>query len=115
MNPLEQILEVYCRTGNFWQEVDTYAGDQKVRAVPFDAVELDMARWWDEGVAAITTSHEKPGSARASRPPSEQFSSSMIVSLWCWRRSSERGSGAMIERYALASGRISQELVIWKR
>ena len=49
VNLLEQTLDVYCRAGEFWQEVDTYAGDQKVRAVPFDAVELDMARWWDVG------------------------------------------------------------------
>ncbi len=47
VNSLEQTLDVYCRAGDFWQEMDTYAGDQKVRAVQFDAVEFEMARLWD--------------------------------------------------------------------
>jgi hypothetical protein len=36
-----------CRTqGEHWQLVGTWEGDAKVRAVPFDAIELDLSSLW---------------------------------------------------------------------
>ena len=46
VDPEAQTLEVLQRSGEFWQEVGSYGGDEKVRALPFDAIELDLARWW---------------------------------------------------------------------
>lgn len=46
VDPEAETLEVLARSGDFWQEVGLYSGDDKVRAVPFDAVELDLSRWW---------------------------------------------------------------------
>jgi Uma2 family endonuclease len=47
LDPLATTLEVYRRleTGS-WLLVDTYAGDAKLRAEPFDAIELDLAALW---------------------------------------------------------------------
>lgn len=45
VDPEAQTLEVVQRTGEFWQ-VGSYGGDEKVCALPFDAIELDLARWW---------------------------------------------------------------------
>jgi Uma2 family endonuclease len=33
-----------------WLEYGVYVGDQRVRAEPFEAVEIDMAPWWSGGV-----------------------------------------------------------------
>lgn len=39
-------LEVYRRQGELWLLVATHGGDAKVRAEPFDAIELDLAALW---------------------------------------------------------------------
>lgn len=39
-------LEVYRLVGGRWLEVETYEGDVRVRAEPFEAIELDLARLW---------------------------------------------------------------------
>jgi hypothetical protein len=31
-----------------WLEVGVYGDREKVRAAPFDAVEIDLAEWWGE-------------------------------------------------------------------
>ena len=49
VNPDARTLEVLRRVGEFWQEVGLYEGDAVIRAEPFDAVELDMAPWWEMG------------------------------------------------------------------
>ncbi len=46
VDPLATTLEVYRLDASGWLLVDTYAGDAKVRAEPFDAVELDLAGLW---------------------------------------------------------------------
>lgn len=46
VDPLARTLEVYRLDGATWTLVVTHAGDTLVRAEPFDAVELAMARWW---------------------------------------------------------------------
>lgn len=48
VNPLVHTLEVFMLDGGAWKLVATYGGNERVRAVPFDAVELDLSRWWLE-------------------------------------------------------------------
>jgi Uma2 family endonuclease len=43
-DPRIKTLEVYRLVDGHWMEVDTFEGDAKVRAEPFEAVELDLAR-----------------------------------------------------------------------
>jgi Uma2 family endonuclease len=45
-DPRIQTLEVYRLEGGRWTELDTYEGDSKVRAEPFEAIELDLGRLW---------------------------------------------------------------------
>ncbi|WP_437686280.1 hypothetical protein [Sorangium sp. So ce176] len=33
-----------------WMELGIHGADEKVRAAPFDAIEIDLAAWWD-GIA----------------------------------------------------------------
>ena len=46
VDPLEQTLEVYRLDAGRWMVVAVFAGDEVVRAEPFDAIELGLARWW---------------------------------------------------------------------
>jgi hypothetical protein len=46
VNPLVQTLEVYRLDGEGWRLVATWHGDAKVRAEPFDAIELELAALW---------------------------------------------------------------------
>lgn len=45
-DPRIQTLEVYRLEGGRWVELDTFEGDSRVRAEPFEAIELDLARLW---------------------------------------------------------------------
>ena len=45
-DPRLNTLEVYRFDRGLWTELDTYAGNVKVRAEPFEAIELDLARLW---------------------------------------------------------------------
>ncbi len=46
VDPLARTLEVFTRDRDHWSFIAAHATDEKVRAVPFDAVELDLAGWW---------------------------------------------------------------------
>jgi Uma2 family endonuclease len=46
IDPRIHTLEVYRLDNGRWNELDTYEGDVIVRAEPFDAIELDLARLW---------------------------------------------------------------------
>ncbi len=46
VSPAARTLEVFRSTGAGWLRVTAYEGDAKVRAEPFGAVELDLARLW---------------------------------------------------------------------
>jgi len=48
VDPLQQTLEVFRLEGRHWVLVSTHGGAETVRAEPFAALELDMARWWLE-------------------------------------------------------------------
>lgn len=46
VDPGACILEVYRLSENRWIIANTYGGAQQVQAEPFEAVELDISRWW---------------------------------------------------------------------
>jgi Uma2 family endonuclease len=41
-----QLLTVSRLHDGYWSELHTFTGDVRVRAEPFEAVELDLAEWW---------------------------------------------------------------------
>jgi hypothetical protein len=46
VEPLHETLEIYRLESGRWIVAGTHAADDRVRAEPFDAVEVDLARWW---------------------------------------------------------------------
>ena len=46
VDPLTQTLEVYRLEARRWTVAAVYGGDDVVRAEPFAAIELALARWW---------------------------------------------------------------------
>ncbi|WP_395855079.1 Uma2 family endonuclease [Cystobacter fuscus] len=46
VDPLARTLDIFRLQGSQWLLVDSFAEDQRVRAEPFEAVELDLARLW---------------------------------------------------------------------
>ncbi len=48
VDPEARTLEVFELHEAHWMLVQAFAGNETVRAKPFDAVELEMARWWFE-------------------------------------------------------------------
>jgi Uma2 family endonuclease len=46
VDPLVQLLEVLQLDAGGWRVGATFAGQQVVRAVPFDAIELELAAFW---------------------------------------------------------------------
>lgn len=48
VDALDKTLEVYRLESGRWVVASTHAGDEQVRAEPFEAVELQIVRWWLE-------------------------------------------------------------------
>lgn len=48
IDPLARTLEVYRLESDRWAVASTHGASDAVRAEPFDAVELQLARWWLE-------------------------------------------------------------------
>ena len=48
VDPILRTLEVYRLEDSRWLVASTHGGADRVRAEPFDAVELQMSRWWLE-------------------------------------------------------------------
>jgi Uma2 family endonuclease len=46
VDPIERLLESYQREGTSWRLLATYAEDARVRAPPFDAIELELSVLW---------------------------------------------------------------------
>lgn len=47
VNPIERTLEVYRLEGGRWVLLDTFEGNDVVRAEPFDAIELPLSLLWE--------------------------------------------------------------------
>lgn len=58
VDPILRTLEVYERAGNRWTLVAGYADDERVRAVPFDAVEIEIGGWWIPPAAPASSGAE---------------------------------------------------------
>lgn len=50
VDPLNRTLEVLRREGKHWLIVSTHADDERVRAEPFDAIELELGLLWADVV-----------------------------------------------------------------
>jgi Uma2 family endonuclease len=48
VDPLQQTLEVFRLEGRRWVLLSTHGGAEAVRAEPFEALELELSRWWLE-------------------------------------------------------------------
>lgn len=46
IDPEKNTLEVYLRQEKGWFLLNTYAGNDKIRAAPFDAIEIDLGSLW---------------------------------------------------------------------
>ncbi len=46
--PVPNTLKVYGLEGQWWVVASTPGGAESVRAEPFEAVEVDISRWWLE-------------------------------------------------------------------
>ena len=46
LDPRAAMLEVWRLDDRRWREVDTWEGDLRVRAEPFESIELDLGRLW---------------------------------------------------------------------
>jgi Uma2 family endonuclease len=51
VDPPVRTLEVYRLEANRWIVVNTFAGDDPVRAEPFEALALEARRWWVDDAA----------------------------------------------------------------
>ena len=48
VDPLQRTLEVYRLQGQGWFLVCSHGDSENVRAEPFEALEIDLSRWWFE-------------------------------------------------------------------
>ena len=55
VDPLARTLEIYRLSGGQWVVAATHGGDVTIRAEPFDAIDLDLDRWWLESADPAKT------------------------------------------------------------
>jgi Uma2 family endonuclease len=48
IDPAAQTLEVYALEAERWVQLGTYGGDEKVKAMPFETVLLDLGKLWGQ-------------------------------------------------------------------
>ena len=48
VNPLARTLEIYGLEGSRWTLLRTFSGNNKVRAIPFDSIDIDLTLLWPE-------------------------------------------------------------------
>ncbi len=48
IHPVDKTLEVYLRIENSWTLLNACAGDDVIRAAPFDAIEIDLGLLWSD-------------------------------------------------------------------
>ncbi|MFP5211847.1 MAG: Uma2 family endonuclease [Acidobacteriota bacterium] len=54
LDPTNRILEAFRLEAGKWVLLGAYAEDDKVRAEPFDAIEIDLSRLWLESFVKKT-------------------------------------------------------------
>ncbi|MFS8068822.1 MAG: Uma2 family endonuclease [Byssovorax sp.] len=47
IDPLQRLLEVSRLIDGKWLQLGLYGADEKVRAEPFEAIEINLAEWWE--------------------------------------------------------------------
>lgn len=47
VDPAREQLEVCRLVDDKWLQLGVFGGDEKVRAEPFEAIEIDMTEWWE--------------------------------------------------------------------
>ena len=68
VDPLARTLEVFELHDGHWLLIQAVEGNEKVRAKPFDAVELEMERWWIPDEEETVTEPGAPGDEPSSEP-----------------------------------------------
>jgi Uma2 family endonuclease len=56
VDPIGQLVEVFLRDPGRWVRLTVHGGEERVRIPPFEAVELEIGRWWlpeDSGGGAV--------------------------------------------------------------
>ena len=46
IDPATQTLTISKNTNGQWTELGSYVADEKIRAEPFDGIEIDLSSWW---------------------------------------------------------------------
>lgn len=46
IDPLARTLEIYSLRDEHWQRDGAFEAEERVRAAPFEAIELELAGWW---------------------------------------------------------------------
>jgi Uma2 family endonuclease len=46
VEPQQKTLEIYRLEAGRWVVAGTHAASERVRAEPFDAIEIDLSTWW---------------------------------------------------------------------
>lgn len=46
IDPEKKTLEIYLREGKKWMLLNSFGGDELIRAAPFDAIEIDLGDLW---------------------------------------------------------------------
>lgn len=46
LDPEARSIEVFRRAGEGWELVGTWSAEDRVRAEPFDAIELELGKLW---------------------------------------------------------------------
>jgi Uma2 family endonuclease len=46
VDPSAKLVEVYRLEAGLWVRVSVHGGDERARMQPFDAIEIDLERWW---------------------------------------------------------------------
>ncbi len=60
VDPIERLVEVYRLVDGAWLLLGVHEGDAPVRLAPFEALELDLSRWWMPTPAADSPGPEQP-------------------------------------------------------
>lgn len=47
VDPAERLVEAFRREGEFWVRLGVWTDEDRARIEPFDAVELELERWWE--------------------------------------------------------------------